>query len=179
MKKSGKTTKKKGKERKDGSYHDVLVMLCHELKKDGHPSPLLLSRIEKTTELYKEGSYDKVIITGGSLKYNVSEADVAAVFMHDMIPDGDLILERDSLMTLHNALFVWEILKDKRVRRMTVVTSDFHTKRAKHIFGKIFEHTKIDLRFVAAKSKIGIFTRLNYFVKERYALLRLKVFGIR
>ena len=179
MRKSGKNAEKKGeKERKTGSYSNVLVMLCHGLRKDGHPSPLLLSRIEKTTELYREGSYDKVIITGGILKYDVSEADVAAVFMHNIIPKEALILERNSMITLHNALFVWDILKDEKVRRMTVVTSDFHIPRTKHIFSRIFEHTKIDLRFVAAKSKINTFTRLDYFMKEHYALMKLRLRGI-
>ena len=180
MKKRAK--KKKEARKKTGkkdSYDNILVMLGHEVKKDGHPSPVLLSRIQKTVKLYRKHDYDKVILSGGATNYPVAEADMAAVFMHNTIPAEKLVLERNSKLTIHNALFVWELIKDRGVSKMTIVTSDFHLRKVKHIFSRIFEHTKIKLDFVGAKSKIGLFARLNYFIKEEIALFKLKTRGIR
>lgn len=168
--------KKKGIKKE--SFSRILVLLCDGLKKDGHPSPFLLSSIQHATKLYRNKYYDKVIISGGSLGYDVSAADVAAVFLHNTIPKETIILERKSKNRSHQAVFIWELIKDKDVDKVTIVVPEVYLKRTKHIFNKIFSHTGFNLLFSPAKVNTGLFSRINIFIKEHTDISKLRSRGI-
>ena len=71
------------------------------------------------------------------------------------------------------------MLKKKNVKKIVVVTSDFHIARSKYIFDRIFEHKKVALDYYPATSPMGLLKRFRRSIKERLALRSLKREGIR
>lgn len=157
----------------------MLVVLGCMPRVDGKPSDIMLSRIEAAIKEFRKGDYDKVILSGGANHQPIPEAELMAAVMHNRIPKKKIILEKRSLDTRHNAVFVWELLKDKKISSISVVTSDFHVRRVRHIFRKIFAHQKTRIKIVPARAKIGPVNRLIRFVRESFAILDLKIRGIR
>ena len=160
------------------SFKNMLIVLGCQPRRDGKPSDPLLSRVRKAIQLYRRENYSKVVLSGGSVKFRVPEADIMRVMLMQHIPESRMVMERKSRSTVQNALFCWELLKDKDVKHLTVVTSEHHIPRARYIFNKMYAHMGISLRFEPAPDSFDRIERKFYWLKEHIALLTLKLFGI-
>lgn len=108
------------------------------------------NRAIKAVELYKEGYADKIIFSGGQLYYTLTQAQ--AMSDHAIILGADkkdIILEEKATSTFDNALYCKKIMLQKNYGSAIVVTSSYHTKRAKFIFEKMFQDSSIELTFCA------------------------------
>ena len=113
------------------SYKNVLIVLGYPPKKDGRPSDILISRVRKAVQLFKKDDYSMVLLSGGPSRMKVPEAVVMRVMLLKFIPDDRILVETASRDTMQNAVFCWEILKGKKPKQITIVTSKFHIRRAR------------------------------------------------
>jgi len=83
-----------------------------------------------------------------------SEHDVARrVLIHRGVSESNiLVLGNNAMTTRDEALALAEFLKDRPTARVAVVTSHFHTRRARWIFAKTLGPRSADLQFVSAPS---------------------------
>lgn len=159
-------------------YKNILIVLGCGPKKDGKPSDIMVSRAKKTAQLFKKNKYGKVIFSGGPSR-GVPESELLRVLLINHVPQRKIITERNSLSTVQNAVFCWEILKDKKPKHITIVTSKYHMPRTKYIFRKLYRHMKVSLKFEAAPDRFDLFQWLYYHGKEIVATIKLRMYGIK
>jgi uncharacterized SAM-binding protein YcdF (DUF218 family) len=100
-------------------------------------------RVLHTIQLYKEGYFEKIIISGGSGSLRHPELkeseDLKKIFMFCGIPDSAIIVENNSQNTRENALLSKEIIEKnfKKDDRFLLITSAFHMKRSMACFQKV------------------------------------------
>jgi uncharacterized SAM-binding protein YcdF (DUF218 family) len=131
----------------------------------------MISRVRKTIQLYRKNNYSKVLLSGGSTKIKLPESEVMRIMLLNFIPESKIITERHSKQTVHNAVFCWEILKDKKPKHITIVTSDHHIPRTRYVFRKLYSHMGISLKFEGAADTFDPIASVYYHLKERVAIL--------
>lgn len=94
-------------------------------------------RVDTAIELYRAGRAPKVVLSGGALEGDVSEArGMAHVMKQQGVPDEALLLENASRTTYENATQTEEELKEHGVKKVLLVTSALHMPRAMAAFSK-------------------------------------------
>ncbi len=89
--------------------------------------------------LYKEGKSPLVLLSGGSItflgKHPSTPAEQMAEIMKWMgVPESAMVLQTKSQNTYEDALYCSQILKDRGIKRIILVTSAFHMPRAVGLF---------------------------------------------
>lgn len=160
------------------TYKNVLIVLGCAPKRDGRPSDCMISRVRKAINLAKKNNFSKILLSGGPTR-GVPESEVMRIMMLKFVEPGRIITERHSRTTVQNAVFCWNILKDKRPKKITIVTSRHHMPRVRHIFSKLYSHMGASLKFEPAEDTFDPIEGTFYRLKELALLAKLKVFGIR
>lgn len=96
-----------------------------------------VTRIGRAAELYHAGRAPRIVLSGGALEGDVSEAQGMAHSLKQMgVPDAALVLENASRNTYENAERTEEHLRGQNIRTVLVVTSALHMPRAMAAFRK-------------------------------------------
>ena len=153
----------------------VLIILAHAVDKKGKLSLIAKERLEKGLEVFHKLNIDKIQLTGGtginfnqtkkpfyyySKKYLVSKGINKEIFFPGV----------DSQNTVKDAIFSRRNIDNENT--VIVVTSDYHMKRVKFIFKKVFKRYKI--KFYSSKTKIDKEQLKKLKEHEKLALKRLK-----
>jgi len=97
-------------------------------------------RATRAAELFREGKAPVVVASGRRLRPN---AGIAELMEHDLIERGvpkDKIvrLTHDADSTEEEAEALKKLVKERKWKSVIVVTSNYHTRRARYIFHKVF-----------------------------------------
>jgi uncharacterized SAM-binding protein YcdF (DUF218 family) len=97
-------------------------------------------RATRAAELFREGKAPVVVASGRRLRPN---AGIAELMEHDLIERGvpkDKIvrLTHDAGSTEEEAEALKKVVKERKWKSVIVVTSNYHTRRARYIFHKVF-----------------------------------------
>ena len=99
-----------------------------------------IERLTDAIALYKRDKANKILITGGSghLFHQANpESILAKIFLVEMgVRAKDIIVESQSRNTAENAIFTKEILKKMKAKKIILITSAFHMRRAVGVFKK-------------------------------------------
>jgi uncharacterized SAM-binding protein YcdF (DUF218 family) len=96
-----------------------------------------IRRFQTAEQLYLAGRAPKIVLSGGALSGDVSEAQGMAHAMRQAgIPESALILENESRTTYENATLTEDELKDHHIGKVLLVTSALHMTRAMAAFRK-------------------------------------------
>jgi len=94
-------------------------------------------RVDAATELYRAGRAPKVVLSGGALEGDVSEArGMAHQMRQNGVPETALILENASRTTYENAALTEDTLRSHAIQSVLLVTSALHMPRAMAAFSK-------------------------------------------
>ncbi|MFC5711373.1 YdcF family protein [Thalassorhabdus alkalitolerans] len=100
-------------------------------------------RLEKAEHLYSDGYGAKVLISNaldGSMTPEAArEFGIAA---------DDIIVEDEAGSTYENAEYTKEIVEEKGFSSAMVVTSDYHMRRTKVVFDRVYGDTGVRLTYV-------------------------------
>ena len=92
-------------------------------------------RLVHAVALYKAGKAPVILVTGGSAQGDRSEAQVMRDILEVMgVPRGVILMEERSRNTHDNAVYSTELLQQRELRRILLVTSAFHMRRALALF---------------------------------------------
>ena len=132
---------------------DAIVILSNKLTPDRNLNEESKLRVEKGVELYKEGISSLIIMNGGPGLFTEETIEgkcvprgthpVQSEVMRDYavslgVPNNKVLIQDFSSDTLGEAYFVKEMfLFPMHLRNITVVTSDYHIKRAEIVFHQI------------------------------------------
>ena len=103
-------------------------------------------RPARAAELYRAGVAPRILVSGAG-----DAAGNRLLLMHRGVPAGAIQLEPDSKTTKENAQFSIPLLRAAGARRVVVVTSWYHSRRAL----KCFRHYGPDLTFYSCPSYYG------------------------
>jgi uncharacterized SAM-binding protein YcdF (DUF218 family) len=121
---------------------DVVVVLGCRVRPDGTPSATLVRRTELGAHLVKEGRAPRLVLSGGRVGSDTTEA--SAALPHALaagIARDAIVLEERSRTTEENAAEVARLLADPDAR-VLVVTDTYHVLRSVRLFRKHFRHVR-------------------------------------
>jgi uncharacterized SAM-binding protein YcdF (DUF218 family) len=119
---------------------DAIVVLGGAIRGDTHMGTLpdlnqQADRLVYAVALYKAGKAPLIVLSGGSHGDARPEAQLMRETLVVMgVPTRDMLLEGASRDTHDNALYTAVVLNGKGVRRILLVTSAFHMRRAAALF---------------------------------------------
>ncbi len=101
------------------------------------------NRIQKGIELYKQQYAPYLILS------NANEDNMDAYIIARNVPKRSVFFETNADSTYKNALYTKEIMTKHHLKSAIVVTSNFHTRRTKMNFNKVYQGTGISFTYVA------------------------------
>jgi uncharacterized SAM-binding protein YcdF (DUF218 family) len=109
-------------------------------------------RAQRAAELLREGKANLIVASGRRLRPN---AGIAELMEHDLIERGvpkDKIvrLAHDADSTREEAEAVVRLAKERKWHSVIVVTSNYHTRRARYIFRRVFPQ-EIEVHVASAR----------------------------
>lgn len=113
--------------------------MSHQVTNQGNLSRDFKRRILKSIEISQSKNIQTIILTSGVLFRGQPLSDLAFdYFRKNEIYPIRCILEKQSLDTVSEAIYSRKILDKLNFNKVYVITSDWHLKRVKYIFSKIF-----------------------------------------
>jgi uncharacterized SAM-binding protein YcdF (DUF218 family) len=91
-------------------------------------------RVLYAAQLYKQGAAPLIILSGGNLAFSQARGSTPAQEMHDLlfelgVPKEAMVLQDQSQNTEEDAVYTKEILKEKGIESVILVTSAAHMER--------------------------------------------------
>ncbi|MDR4949066.1 YdcF family protein [Neobacillus cucumis] len=102
-------------------------------------------RLEKGMELYKLAYARKIIVSNG-LADNLWGKAIT------LLPRSSLILEDKADSTYESAIYVKKIMEKYQYHSAIIVSSDFHMRRVKYDFSRVFGNNKDELIYVSSNT---------------------------
>lgn len=104
-------------------------------------------RASRAAELFRAGAAPRILVSGAG------DADGnRLLLMHRGVPSSAIVLEPNSKTTRENALFSIPMLRHLGAKKVILVTSWYHSRRAL----KCFRHYAPDLTFYSCPSRQGL-----------------------
>ncbi len=108
----------------------IVVLGCRVLP-SGRPTRAAAKRAARAADAYHGAVAPHIIASGGRRWGRVIEADILReALLQRGVPDASITRELWSLTTHENAIFSAELLHRRGIRRVAVVTCDWHMARA-------------------------------------------------
>lgn len=150
----------------DGS-NEYVVILGAKVKPGGIPSQSLKNRLDAAVDYLQKYPTVKAIVTGGQgADEDRTEASVMADYLIEHGIAGErVLLEDQSTTTYENLLFAKKLLPEN-TKSITIVSNDFHLKRATILAQKL--GLKADV--VAAPTPKVVNTKSR--IRERLAIIK-------
>ena len=144
---------------------DVLIVLSDD--------NFYADRATRAAELFREGKAPLVVASGRRLR---PSAGIAELMEHDLIERGvpkDKILRfaQDGDSTLQDAEALANLAKTKKWRKAIIVTSNYHTRRARYVFRHVFPQ---DMEIRVAGARDGDFDPQSWWEKRKATKLFLR-----
>ena len=155
---------------------NVAVVLGAAVWSNNVPSPMLASRAEKAYELYKQGDVNKIQVTGGNAPGELSEAEVASMYLKERgVNMNDIWLEKKTTNTAEQVRYVKEeLINKKRLSNIIFVSNSYHLARINEIC--TFYNIKADIE--ASSLNLSFDNNIYYKVRESIALLVFWFFAL-
>lgn len=122
---------------------DALIVLGGEIKGE---------RTKRAVELYNQGFAGTLIFSDGTdLSWRTKAVDEMTALASELgVPDSEIKKETDSRSTYENAVYSKKLMQGNGFKSAIVVTTDWHSKRSKFIFDKVFAGSDIKLTYANA-----------------------------
>lgn len=149
-------------------------------------------RGNKAAEIYKQGLAPIIICPGSNPAYefrilniNITESEQAKINLIRLgIPDSAIVVINKGTSTYEEAQAIGAYLKNKHYKKVILLTSLYHTKRAKQVFRK-FIPKSVEIIICGAKSsrfdeynwwqtEDGLIAMNNELIKKIYYILKGK-----
>ncbi len=117
---------------------DIAVVLGNKVDIDGQPSERLQARLDKAFELYNEGYYSFVIVSGGIGKEGFDEAKVMKAYLVEKgVTEDKIIEDNNGYNSYMTAQSTSKIMDELKLDSAMVITQYFHISRTKLAFRKL------------------------------------------
>jgi vancomycin permeability regulator SanA len=120
--------------RDDIEVSDAGIVLGSKVMADGTPSARLRARLDRAAELYRQGMFRVIIVSGGTGREGFSEAAVMAGYLagRQGVPRAAILLDEHGDNTAATARNSAAILQAHGLATALVVTQYFHVTRSRY-----------------------------------------------
>ena len=123
-------------------------------------------RATRAAELFREGKAPLIVASGRRLRPN---AGIAELMEHDLIERGVpkekiVRLPQDADSTREEAEAVLRLVKERKWHSVILVTSNYHTRRARYIFRRVFPQ---GIEVSVASARDGDFDPQHWWEKRK------------
>ncbi|MGB9613017.1 MAG: YdcF family protein [Candidatus Margulisiibacteriota bacterium] len=95
-------------------------------------------RVEEGVKLFKRGYAPYLLMSGGPLAWKLTQAQwMKKQAVESGIPPKFILIQEKSRSTIEDAKFCLPILMEHNFKSVILVTSPYHTRRARRVFQKI------------------------------------------
>jgi len=116
---------------------DAIVVFAGGVGESGKAGGGHQERVKRAVDLYKAGYGDVLVLSSGFV-YSFKEAEVMRALAIDQgIPAGQIVLEEHAANTHENVTYVSRILHDHKWKRILLVSSPYHMRRALLVWRKV------------------------------------------
>ena len=111
---------------------DAILILGYALEDGLYPDEWLRLRLQKGLDLFNEGYGNYIIVSGGIGPTDQIPVAIAmkSWLLEREVPEDRILTEEKSNTTYENIVFSKEIMADKSIDSVVVVTNDFHIYRS-------------------------------------------------
>lgn len=112
---------------------DCVIVCGYPTNDDGTISYILKSRIDKAIELYQKKKVEFIIVSGGAVHNQYSEALTMKEYaIQNGIDERYILLENNAKSTYHNMMYSKQIMENNKLNNCYVVTNSWHRIKAKY-----------------------------------------------
>lgn len=112
---------------------DCAIVCGYPANDDGTISEILKSRIEKAIELYHQKQVRYIIVSGGAVHNQYSEAITMKDYaIKQGVSEDKIIIEDKARSTYHNMMYASELMQQYHLDTCYVVTNNWHMIKAKY-----------------------------------------------
>ncbi len=145
----------------------IIIILGSPNDERGNLSNIAISRLRRGLQEYRQRKGYKILCTGGfGEHFNTTDKPHAEYAINYLFQSGlaetDILEIAESRNTAEDALFAKPTVEKHGVKSLIIVSSDFHMKRVKHIFKRVFRG--FDLKFYGAQTD---------FTDQQYRILKI------
>jgi vancomycin permeability regulator SanA len=111
---------------------DVAVVMGTTVNRDGTPSRWLKTRLDRTLELYQQGYFTNIIVSGGVEKNGQDEAQAMRNYLvANGVPIESILVDRNGSNTFATAKNVALIMSANHWQSAMVISQFYHVPRVK------------------------------------------------
>lgn len=111
---------------------DVAIVLASKVERDGRPARSLQARLNKARELYEQGLFDRLIVSGGVGREGYDEALVMRDYLVERgIPAERIHVDSEGVNTYQTARNAAGTMEAEGYESALIVTQYFHIPRAR------------------------------------------------
>ncbi|MEG0473117.1 MAG: YdcF family protein [Solibacillus sp.] len=162
----------RGVEKKATGEHEYAIILGAKVKPGGVPSLSLANRLKVAADYLHKYPHVIAVVSGGQgADEDRTEASVMKDYLlEEGIAPERILVEDEATSTYENLLYSKRLLPEY-VTNITIISNDFHLRRASHLAEKIGFQPDV----VAAPTPKIVETKMR--LRERLALLKTYVVG--
>ena len=135
---------------------DVVIGIGIDLTQDGKKaSPYSRAVALKCLHLFRQGKANNILLSGGYSLNTLTEAEAMAQVISRKVPKRRLFPETGSHRTPGNAQECLKIMKKHKWTSAILVAQQWHARRVKATFRKMWKGKGIDIYVVKAHSSYG------------------------
>ena len=139
----------------DGLPKSIVLCLSHEVTDFSELSTDSAKRLDQACKIFLKHNCDLLITTGCQYKKNMKSTLAQlmasrAKKLHN-IPEEKIFMETHSKDTVGEAVYVRKFLDEMNIASLKIVTSDWHTERAREIFSFVFWNQVSIIKFYSVK----------------------------
>jgi uncharacterized SAM-binding protein YcdF (DUF218 family) len=96
----------------------------------GRPSPVFRARLDHAADLYHRGIAERVVLTGGGVAGDRTEASVGEGYLLGRgVPEADMLLETQGKTSWQSLAAAARILRQRELTTVVLVTDPYHALR--------------------------------------------------
>ena len=116
---------------------DVALVLGNKVHPDGTPSDRLKGRLDRAVELFNDGHFSWIIVSGGTGKEGIPEGTAMKEYLiNSGIPESAIIVDDDGNDTKSSAAHTAEIMKREDMHSVFIISQFYHIPRSKLAMSK-------------------------------------------
>ncbi len=122
-------------------------------------------RVSQAVELYKAGWAPKILMSGGPAVWHLTYAkNMRAQATSLGVPENDVVLQDRSKSTLEDIKFSYEEIKSLGSKKVILVTSPYHIRRASLVANKYFK--KGGIKVIAYPAQKSVFNPKKWWTRH-------------
>jgi len=116
---------------------DIAVVLGNAVKRDGQPSQQLKARLDHTVDLYRQGYFKLILVSGGVGKEGYDEPAAMRRYLEsESVPHDAIFEDAGGSNTWHTAEDTARFLTEHHLKSVLIISQYFHMPRCRLAFAR-------------------------------------------